>query len=53
VGEGSCIGHKRIQEIAETVTDALRLLVTKSVATPRIAGLEAYKAPYNPLGKFA
>jgi alpha-L-fucosidase len=42
LGEGSAIGHKRIQPIASSLLEALRLEVTRSTMTPRIRRLAAF-----------
>jgi alpha-L-fucosidase len=42
LGEGVSIGHKRIQPVAPTRVDAIRLDVTRSAAVPRIRRLAAF-----------
>ena len=42
LGEGTAIGHKRIQPVAPSLFDAVRLEVTRSTATPRIRRLAAF-----------
>ena len=39
---GSCIGHKRIEQIEPTEVAAIRLRITQSRATPKIRALTAY-----------
>jgi len=46
IASGTCIGHKRIHRLDIPVTAGhLRLLVTKSIATPKIRKLAVYIAP--------
>jgi len=42
LGDGTAIGHKRIQPVPPTAVDAIRLEVTESVASPRIRRLAAF-----------
>ena len=42
VGIGSAIGHKRIQPIDPTVTNAIRLITTERTARPEIRRLAAF-----------
>jgi len=42
LGDGSAIGHKRIQPVPPATVDAIRLGVTRAVATPRIRRLAAF-----------
>ena len=42
IGEGSCIGHKRIQPVDRAQVAGIRLRVTDSVDTPVIRRLAAY-----------
>jgi alpha-L-fucosidase len=42
VAEGSAIGHKRIQPVDPQTVSALRLLITKSAATPLIRSFAAF-----------
>jgi len=42
LGRGSAVGHKRIQPIASSELDAVRLEITESAAAPRIRRLAAY-----------
>ncbi len=44
VGEGTCIGHKRIQEIAPIETSALRLRVLESREVPQIRSFRAFES---------
>lgn len=39
---GSCIGHKRIEQIKPTEVAAIRLRITQCRATPMIRKLTAY-----------
>lgn len=48
LGAGSAIGHKRIQPIASSLLEAVRLEVTESVATPRVRRLAAFAAHAEP-----
>ncbi|MEM9329106.1 MAG: alpha-L-fucosidase [Bacteroidota bacterium] len=43
VGEGTCIGHKRIQAIDPVETSALRLRITASIASPIIKSFSAHR----------
>jgi hypothetical protein len=40
--EGSCIGHKRIHEIEEVVSDEIRFVVDQSIGVPQIRSLSVY-----------
>jgi len=42
IGEGSCIGHKRIHKIEEVVSDEIRLVVDQSAGVPQIRSLSVY-----------
>ncbi len=42
LGDGSAIGHKRIQPVPPATVDAIRLEVTRSTAAPRIRRLAAF-----------
>ena len=42
LGEGSAIGHKRIQPVPPATVDAIRLEVTRAAAAPRIRRMAAY-----------
>jgi alpha-L-fucosidase len=42
LGLGSAVGHKRIQPVAPSLIDAVRLEVTESAAAPRIRRLAAF-----------
>lgn len=42
LAEGSCIGHKRIEEIEPASVSALRLRVTKSIGIPEISDFSVY-----------
>lgn len=42
IGEGSAIGHKRIQPVAANTVGAVRLSVTKAVGTPAIRSFAAF-----------
>ncbi len=42
LGTGTSIGHKRIQPVAPTVVDAVRLSITESVARPKIRRLAVF-----------
>jgi len=44
LAEGACIGHKRIHQIDPTEVAAVRLKVTRSVASPLIRNLAVYHA---------
>lgn len=44
LGEGSCIGHKRIERVPPTEVAAVRLRVDESLAQPHIRSLSAYSA---------
>lgn len=48
LGTGSAIGHKRIQPVTPVTVDALRLVVTKSAATPVIRTLAVYDTGVAP-----
>jgi alpha-L-fucosidase len=48
LGEGSAIGHKRIQPVPPTPVNALRLEVTRSAAPPRIRRLAAFSTGAAP-----
>ena len=43
LGEGISIGHKRIQQIAPTATEKIRLVVTAQAAEPLIRELAVYR----------
>jgi alpha-L-fucosidase len=45
---GSAIGHKRIQPVAPTTVDAVRLVITRSVDTPRIRALSVFATKVAP-----
>ncbi len=42
IGEGSCIGHKRIHKIEEVVSDEIRFVVDQSTGVPQIRNLSVY-----------
>jgi alpha-L-fucosidase len=42
LAKGSAIGHKRIQSVHPQTVEALRLLITKSAATPAISSFAAF-----------
>jgi alpha-L-fucosidase len=42
VASGTAIGHKKIDRIAPTLVDALRLQITRSAGTPDIRRFAAY-----------
>jgi alpha-L-fucosidase len=42
LGEGSAIGHKRIQPVQPATLEAIRLAVVRSAATPRLRRLAAF-----------
>ncbi len=44
VGEGTCIGHKKIDRIKPVTASHLRLKLTKSTATPHIRSFALYHA---------
>ncbi len=48
LGEGSAIGHKRIQPVSAVVVEAVRLRVTKAAAEPRIRTLAVYDTGVAP-----
>jgi alpha-L-fucosidase len=48
LGLGSAVGHKRIQPVAPSLIDAVRLEVTESAAAPRIRRLAAFAAHAAP-----
>ncbi|MFT4111227.1 alpha-L-fucosidase [Silvibacterium sp.] len=48
LGEGSAIGHKRIQPVASTVVDAVRITVTKAAAEPEVRTLAVYDTGVAP-----
>jgi len=43
IAEGSCIGHKRIEEISEVKVKKLRLKISKSVVEPLIINFSVYR----------
>ena len=48
LGTGSAIGHKRIQPVDPTVTDAVRLIATESAARPEIRSLAVFNTGSPP-----
>jgi alpha-L-fucosidase len=48
LGEGSSIGHKRIQPLASIAVDALRVVATQSVGTPLFRSVAAFHADAPP-----
>lgn len=42
LAEGSCIGHKRIEQIEPITVSAIRLRISQSLDTPMIANLSVY-----------
>lgn len=48
VGEGSAIGHKRIQPIEPVVVDQLRIVTTRSVGTPVFRSVTVYHTAEQP-----
>lgn len=48
VGEGSAIGNKRIHPIDPVTTDALRLVIRASQATPNLRAVSAYRVGAAP-----
>jgi alpha-L-fucosidase len=50
LGEGTSIGHKRIQPVDPIVVDALRIVATASVGTPVIRGLAVFRTAVLPPG---
>jgi alpha-L-fucosidase len=42
IGDGECVGQKRIQEFEPIDTDKIRLVVSESVAIPQIKNLSVY-----------
>lgn len=48
LGEGSAIGHKRIQPVAAQIVKAVRLVVTEAVADPVIKTLAAFDTQTAP-----
>lgn len=48
LGSGSAIGHKRIQPVAPTVADAVRLVVIDSAARPQIRRLAVFDTKTSP-----
>ena len=48
LGSGAAIGHKRIQPVAPTRVDAIRLDVTRSAGTPRIRRFAAFATGSTP-----
>jgi len=42
IGDGSCVGHKRIQTFDPVTTNKIRLVVGESIATPLIKNFAAY-----------
>lgn len=48
LGDGSAIGHKRIQPVEPITVDAVRLVVTKAAATPAIRTLAVYDLDVTP-----
>lgn len=42
IGEGTAVGHKRIQPVQPCVLDAVRLRVTEAAAPPRIRALSVF-----------
>ena len=48
LGEGTSIGHKRIQPVDPITVDALRIVTTKSAATPLIRNLAAFHTGFAP-----
>jgi alpha-L-fucosidase len=48
LGTGTAIGHKRIQPVAPTLTDAVRLVITESAARPVIRRLAVFDTQSPP-----
>ena len=48
LGTGTAIGHKRIQPVAPTVADAVRLVVVESAARPMIRRLAVFDTQTPP-----
>jgi alpha-L-fucosidase len=48
LGLGSAVGHKRIQPVAPSLVDAVRLEVTESTAAPRIRRLAVFATHAEP-----
>src|SRR5580698_2915354 len=48
LGEGTSIGHKRIQPVDPIAVDALRIVTTKSAATPLIRNLAVFHTGFAP-----
>ena len=48
LGTGSAIGHKRIQPVAPTVADAVRLVVVESAASPMVRRLAVFDTQSPP-----
>lgn len=48
LGEGTAIGHKRIQPVPPSAYDALRLIVTESAASPAIRRFAAFNTDTAP-----
>jgi alpha-L-fucosidase len=43
IGEGTCIGQKRIQQFEPIMTDAIRLLIDELIADPKIKNFAAFE----------
>jgi alpha-L-fucosidase len=48
ISSGTAIGHKKIDRIAPTVVDAVRLRITRSAGTPDIRRFAAFGDPKSP-----
>jgi alpha-L-fucosidase len=48
LGEGSSIGHKRIQPVDPITVDAIRMVATKSAATPALRSLAVFHTGFPP-----
>jgi len=42
IGDGECIGHKRIQQIDPVTTSRIRLIIKDSIAEPMIKNFNVY-----------
>jgi alpha-L-fucosidase len=48
IGEGTAIGHKRIQPVEQITVDSLRIVTTKSVGIPIFRNVAVYYTGYPP-----
>ncbi len=42
IGDGSCIGHKRIQRFEPIITNKIRLIIEESTATPQVKSFSVF-----------